>query len=973
MSGNDEKKNLDYNNLPKKEQENISAQKAGQTGARIAADGATGGQYEKIRKIPGVGKVAKNAEIKAGNKVGNIDKITGGNVGRVAKPLNDSGVVDTVNNGIDVVGGNPNISNSSNLSSDSIYNNNHQIVNKKPNFAKNGVNSDNSTPNGNSEGANQSRLRNIFSRKKGINNLFGFDDKSNKKSLFNKNKNNDVSDKKEGEQIADISAYFIKKIIKIVMAPFISAFFIFFLILCFILVTVSDKNGLEVVDEYENIQEENKNSTFNYSSYSFGDPKLEQFYKRVLTTKDDYNKNGKEINAMYIVATYHVINRYNDDINYDDITEQAIKDLAEGMLGNSTTYSKETYTQFLKEQFLPKIFSDSNKINEVIDEIFEYIDEYMKDAYGDDDDKKKCTTTTGSSCRYVFNGVHGLNTGKIDLSNIQVRLMSSSDCPGGRDNVVLDESLLPFEEYILGVGYGELGPNYNYEVAKVHLIAARSFALSRPYYNRGVHGVKLIQESNKNIIQLRSCVADQVFCNTKTGCSSDYDLKSCKCQPMIYSGATSHQYTYQEPLSNYPNSNLEKAWKETMGMVAIDKDGKVVLMPYEINKYREDPHDPRVWVKWAQQGMDYKHIILSAYPEIAEIKQASCNNTTENTNSGFLRVAKEIWTEITNTFGNYTNGNMVPPTTKTIDCSAYVDWVLYKYGYEDFKGYQKTTQYFYNTNLNAKYGWTEIPVAAGEDVTSKLKPGDILVRHVTDAYAHMNIIVEVRSDGSVWGYDCGSSNNWKSSKGGKLVRISTSFVKSDNRPGKIIRVTNSGTGDNCETAESGEWSEWRQNGTAPWRNISLGSGKETIGSVGCYVTSIAIQIARSGVETNIANFNPGTFVTELNKDPNSFDSKTGSLTGSGESRISTIVPGFKKEVDYVDLPNNKNEQIKAVQSYIDKGYYVVLHLDNGRHWVAVTGTTSDNIKMVDPERDNTNVYDAYPVSSVVGFSVFKIK
>ena len=236
----------------------------------------------------------------------------------------------------------------------------------------------------------------------------------------------------------------------------------------------------------------------------------------------------------------------------------------------------------------------------------------------------------------------------------------------------------------------------------------------------------------------------------------------------------------------------------------------------------------------------------------------------------------------------------------------------------------------------------------------------------------MNIIVEVRSDGSVWGYDCGSSNNWKSSKGGKLVRISTSFVKSDNRPGKIIRVTNSGTGDNCETAESGEWSEWRQNGTAPWRNISLGSGKETIGSVGCYVTSIAIQIARSGAKTSIPNFNPGTFVNEIKKTPNAFN-VNGALSWQGEASISNFVPGFSVVSSHVALGRTKEEQIETVQKYIDQGYYVLLNVKGGGHWVAVTGTTKDNIQMVDPGRNEKNVYDVYSPSSVVQVNVYSIK
>lgn len=960
MSGNNDN-NKNYNDLTKKERENISAQKAGQTGARAAANVVTGGKYEKLRKIPGLGKIAKKQEDNVGKKVGNLDKATGGKVGRVAKPLNDSGAFDAANKGMDMMGGSKPSAN--NISSAQGTPNNNQTpgLNTKPNFAKNGINNENNIPNGNGEGANKSRLRDLFNKKKGIKERIGLGGNSDRKSLFN-NRKKDKSNQEIGDQIVDVAGEGVKKLIKTALLPFIISFSILFFLALVVSSSSSDKSDLAAVDE----NDLNRKST---SAYSYGDPNRQKFYENVEKIRDEYKEKGKEINAMYITATYHIISRKIDNVKYEDITEDLIKEMAEGMLGGNSTYSKDTYTAYLKEKLLTRYKDiDSSEYDDVIEEIFEYIDQYMKEVYGDE--KKSCTSTTGGSCTYTFNGVHGLNSESINLSNIQVKLMSSSDCPGGTDNVALNEPLIPFEEYVLGVGYGELGANYNYEVTKVHLIAARSFALTRPYYNRGAKGVKISKEGNQQILQIRSCVADQVFCNTKLGCSADYAIST---QPMIYSGTT-HQYVYQQPLSNYPNSNLEKAWKETMGMVGVDKDGKAVLMPYALNNTREDPQDPRVWVKWAESGKDYKAIILAAYPEIVQIKQTSCSETTESTENGFLKVAKEIWTEITNTFTAYTNGNQVPPTGKTIDCSSFVDWVLYKYGYEDFKGWQKVTQWFVTTDLHEKYGWEEIPVAAGEDVTSKLKPGDILVRDPGNNNGHMNIIVEVREDGSVWGYDCGDDSNWKSSKGGKVYNVS-SFVKGDawggGRPGKIIRVTNQGTGDSCETAESGEWSEWRQNGTAPWRNIPLGKSSRTIGSHGCYVTSIAIQVARSGAKTTLNNFNPGTLVTELNKDPSSFDPNSGSFNNVGN--MTKIVPGFKTIASNISIGRTKEEQIQTIQKYIDQGYYVILNVDYGGHWVAVTGTTKDGIQMVDPGRNNKNVYDAYSVSSCKGITVFDIK
>ncbi|MBQ8681321.1 MAG: Ig-like domain-containing protein [Bacilli bacterium] len=155
----------------------------------------------------------------------------------------------------------------------------------------------------------------------------------------------------------------------------------------------------------------------------------------------------------------------------------------------------------------------------------------------------------------------------------------------------------------------------------------------------------------------------------------------------------------------------------------------------------------------------------------------------------FLGLVDTIWKKIAS--GGFTydgvNAKSIPITGTTIDCSAFVSWVLYEYGYEDFKGSQKSTLMFLNTNYTDLYGWEEINVSAGEDVTSKLKPGDILVRDNGSggAYGHMNIVAKVEN-GVVYAYDCGNANNWNNS-GGEPIVI-TNFVKSDSRAGKIIRI-----------------------------------------------------------------------------------------------------------------------------------------------------------------------------------------
>ena len=70
--------------------------------------------------------------------------------------------------------------------------------------------------------------------------------------------------------------------------------------------------------------------------------------------------------------------------------------------------------------------------------------------------------------------------------------------------------------------------------------------------------------------------------------------------------------------------------------------------------------------------------------------------------------------------------------------------------------------------------------------------------------------------------------------------------------------------DECEpVATTGDYANWKQYGE-PWSDISVGGGG-TIGGIGCLVTSVAIQIARSGTKVTSSSFDPGVFVKSLNK------------------------------------------------------------------------------------------------------------
>lgn len=89
-----------------KEQEQKSAEKVGSLAARGALDYVTAGQAEKLHHVPVAGKALKKAENVVGKGFAKADRISGGNVGKVSKKLDDAGLVDAAEKGLDTFGGN---------------------------------------------------------------------------------------------------------------------------------------------------------------------------------------------------------------------------------------------------------------------------------------------------------------------------------------------------------------------------------------------------------------------------------------------------------------------------------------------------------------------------------------------------------------------------------------------------------------------------------------------------------------------------------------------------------------------------------------------------------------------------------------------------------------------------------------------------------------------------------------------------
>lgn len=170
-------------------------------------------------------------------------------------------------------------------------------------------------------------------------------------------------------------------------------------------------------------------------------------------------------------------------------------------------------------------------------------------------------------------------------------------------------------------------------------------------------------------------------------------------------------------------------------------------------------------------------------------------------------------------------------------------------------------------------------------------------------------------------------------------------------------------------SEEGEYTKWRQRDAA-WSNIKIGNTNSTIGDIGCLVTSISILIEKSGVSTPMVPFNPGTFVEALNK-KGGFDSN-GNLQYAA---VNKVVPEFKY-VGKVNLRNKtREEKLATISQYYNQGYYLTVEVkgatEGNQHWVAVTGINGNNIIIVDPASDRTDMWSAYEWSKTTQFNYFK--
>ena len=187
---------------------------------------------------------------------------------------------------------------------------------------------------------------------------------------------------------------------------------------------------------------------------------------------------------------------------------------------------------------------------------------------------------------------------------------------------------------------------------------------------------------------------------------------------------------------------------------------------------------------------------------------------------------------------------------------------------------------------------------------------------------------------------------------------------------KIQKHSCTGGRANSNCSVSGDFANWKQE-NSKWANLKVANSDSTLGQIGCLVTSVAIQIARSGVPTNISNFNPGTFVEYLNRN--------GGFAAGGNfnwSSATKAAPTFRY-AGQVSLSGMTREQKLATIREITSTpkVYAVAEVrgNTGQHWVAIERVNGNTIVMNDPGGDTgTDMWGYYNWNNTSTLAYFKV-
>ena len=442
----------------------------------------------------------------------------------------------------------------------------------------------------------------------------------------NNNDNEDSETKKAG-----LGGFVISTVVKVALVAILPLFFI--ILILFIVIA----NTVGLVGDYEDAFGISHTVGEETGGFYFTPANEEQqkFYDRVNDVKTEFQANGKDLDPLKVVAIYHVLNTNGAGLEYKDMTTIRIRTFANSMLYNNT-YNEEAFKYNLINDIIPKYIPKASQIEreKIADDILSYVERYnslVGKNIGSNNGDFSCSSS--GSCAYNIKGFYVQGKGNVssnmDVDNLYVRSMQCGSGNGhdygGTFGLPLEgEDLVPFEKYILGVAYQEIGL-VDEHAFKAQLVAARSYILARHVDMGGWRTLK--QESNGNwVLQTAACTQDQVYCDPDKGCSTPGDGQWSQ----VYSGY-GHGKVLKQALPQ--DSPYRRYAADVAGEVLTNSQGYIVYSGYMQSEQQK-------FMQLASQGNDYKQILMSVYNQgsrnygATNISKNSCSNSSGCVSTG---------------------------------------------------------------------------------------------------------------------------------------------------------------------------------------------------------------------------------------------------------------------------------------------------------------------------------------------------
>ncbi len=460
----------------------------------------------------------------------------------------------------------------------------------------------------------------------------------NNKDKDNKDAGDEDKEKKDGSGAGLFAGLGISGVllpIVIALAPIIVIFFLIFGLF-------STVSSLFDFDDAFTVSSIAGNSTGGLE-VSVDDPDKKAFGERIVAVVNKFQENGKTVDPLMITSVYHALNLYDEKITYSTMDVTKITKIANAMFEDNI-YSETTFINNLKSSIIPSYLPGLNEEtkNEFVKEVFNYVEGYNS-LIGSEE-----SCITNGTCTYNIKGFYingSMYKKEMNVSNLYVRLMQcgsyDGNNAGGNWGSALDgEDLIPFEKYVLGVAYQKMGKDATEEAFKTQLVAARSFALTRPtQMASSTEWRSLKQEDGKWILQVASCAADQVYCDPDKGCSSATGNAQYE---QVYSG-TDHGKKIKDALPG--DSLLRKYASDTRGITLVNKQGYIVSTDYTDKEVKQ-------FTTLSNEGLDYKQILVQVYSKkysnvgSLSLARTSCDSCEVNTEYASWKQTSKEWSGV---------------------------------------------------------------------------------------------------------------------------------------------------------------------------------------------------------------------------------------------------------------------------------------------------------------------------------------